>query len=82
MVTIENLTRRLVSVRLNSGTTLHLPPGTNSPELVDVEVQSNAEVQKLQERRVIALHDSAAATAAKAESPTAAERSSAKPSKK
>jgi hypothetical protein len=91
MVTIENLTNRLVSLRLNSGTTLHLPPGTNSLEIIDVEVESNAEVQKLQDRRVIALHDSATATATKDksaaaatkdESATTAERSSAKPPKK
>jgi hypothetical protein len=60
MVKIENLTNRLVSLRLNSGTTLHLPPRATSPELVNAEVQSNAEAQKLQERQVIALQDIAA----------------------
>jgi len=77
MVTIENLTSRLVSLRLNSGTTLHLPPGTNSSEIVDVEVQSNAEVQKLQDRRVIALHDTT-----KESSAPAAGRGSTKAAKK
>jgi hypothetical protein len=57
MATIKNLTRRPVSLRLNSGTTLHLSPGTTSPKIDDVEVQSNAEMQKLQDRRVIELSE-------------------------
>jgi hypothetical protein len=88
MVTIENLSGRLVSLRLNSGTALHIPPGTTSPEIVDVEVQSNAEVQKLADRRAIALHMIAAPTGTAAESVAAEEpaaaagTSSAKPRRK
>jgi hypothetical protein len=55
-VTVENLTNRPVLLRLNSGQTLHLAPRTTSGEILDVEVKSNAKVQKLQDRRVIALH--------------------------
>lgn len=62
MVTIKNLTRRLVSVRLNSGEALHLPPGTSSPEMVAEEVQSNNEIQKLQDRLIIAIQTADAAS--------------------
>ena len=62
MVTIENRARRPVSVRLNSGVVLHLPPGASSPELVDAEVQSNSEIQKLQDRLVISLRATAVAS--------------------
>jgi hypothetical protein len=55
MVTIKNLTRRPVSLRLNSGMMLHLPPGTTLSQIDDVEVQSNDEVQKLQDRCVLEL---------------------------
>ena len=55
-VTIENLTNRPVLLRLNSGQTLHLAPRTTSGEILDVEVKSNAKVQKLEGRRVITLH--------------------------
>ena len=57
MATIKNLTRRPVSLRLNSGTTLHLSPGATSPQIDEVEMQSNAEVQKLQDRCVIELSE-------------------------
>jgi hypothetical protein len=73
MVTIENLSGRLVSLRLNSGTTLHIPPGPTSPEIVDIEVQNNPEVQKLLDRRAIALHVIAASTNAPEEPVTAEE---------
>jgi hypothetical protein len=81
MITIENLTGRPVSLRLNSGTILHLQPRMITPEIVDVEIQSNAEMQKLLDRRVIALHEPAASAAGE-ETATAAERSAGKPSKK
>jgi len=78
MVTIENLARRPVSVRLNSGVVLHLPPGASSPELVDAEVQSNSEIQKLQDRLAISLR---AATVASDKS-AAREASVARPTKR
>jgi hypothetical protein len=54
-IKIENITDRKVIVRLSSGETLHIAPRTTSEELNDVEVQ-NAKVEKLLQRRVIALH--------------------------
>ena len=55
-VKIQNHTKRLVSVRLNSGETVHLAPRTSSKELPDVEVNGNPKVQKLLTQRIIALH--------------------------
>ena len=55
-VTIENLTMQLVLLRLNSGQTLHIAPRITSEEIMDVEVENNAKVQKLKERHVIAVH--------------------------
>jgi hypothetical protein len=52
---IENITDRKVVVRLSSGETLHIAPRTTSDELNDVEVQ-NAKIEKLLQRRMIALH--------------------------
>ena len=54
-VKIVNRTKRLVLLRLNSGTMLHLPPRTISSELMDVEVNGNRKVQKLMDLHVIAL---------------------------
>ena len=54
---IENLTNnRPVLLRLNSGQTLHLDPRRTSGEVLAVEIQRNAKVEKLVARRVIALH--------------------------
>ena len=44
--TIHNLTRRLVSVRGNSGETWHLPPG-GSLELPTEETAENEKISKL-----------------------------------
>lgn len=68
-VTIENLTNRPVLLRLNSGTTLHLAPRATSSELMDVEVNQNDKVKKLEDRHVIARHP-AGSTAEKSESTT------------
>jgi hypothetical protein len=57
MVKITNLTNRLVSLRLNNGKTLHLPPQTASGELVEAQVEHNAKVAKLRECHVIGLSD-------------------------
>ena len=54
-VRIKNLTNRPVILSLNSGRTLHLSPRTTSRELRDVEVKSNAKVEKLQKQRVISV---------------------------
>lgn len=53
---IENLTTRLVIIRLNSGQTLFIDPGITSGEIPDAELTNNSTIQKLLERRVIALH--------------------------
>ncbi len=55
-VTIENLTTRPVLLPLNSGQTLHLAPRLTSAPLLDVEVEQNAKVEKLQGQNVIAVH--------------------------
>jgi hypothetical protein len=55
-VSIENLTDWLRSLRLNSGTVLHLPPRETSQAIAGVEVQNNAEVEKLVGRHAIAIH--------------------------
>ncbi|MBD1836279.1 hypothetical protein H6F61_27255 [Cyanobacteria bacterium FACHB-472] len=56
-VNIENLTNWMRSLRLNSGTVLHLPPRTISPAIAAVEIQGNTEVDKLLQRCAIAVHE-------------------------
>ena len=55
-VTIENLTDRLVLLRLNSGETMHLAPGASSAAIATVEIENNAKAAKLQAQNVIAVH--------------------------
>jgi hypothetical protein len=55
MVKLENLTGRLVSVRLNSGRTLHLQPRMLSDAVSEAQVTNNSDVEKLQERQIIAV---------------------------
>lgn len=50
--TLKNLSRRLVSLRGNSGQTWHIAPNT-SIELPDFEVNKNEKLRKLEERRLI-----------------------------
>jgi hypothetical protein len=49
---IQNLTRRLVSIRGNSGESWHLPPRA-AIDLMDAEVTDNAKITKLVEKGVI-----------------------------
>lgn len=51
---IKNVTRRLVILRLNSGRSLFLEPGTTSGEIPGVELVNNTLFQKLLERGIIA----------------------------
>jgi hypothetical protein len=51
---IENLTRRLVSIRGNSGETWHLPPKV-SIDLIDAEATNNPIIAKLVAKGVISL---------------------------
>jgi hypothetical protein len=53
-VRLENLTSRPVTLVLNSGSVLHLPPG-HAIEQPAVEVEQNAKVQRLREALVIAV---------------------------
>ena len=55
-VKIENLTGRPVSLSLNSGRVLHVSPGHTSEQIMEVEVQRNAKVEKLRDQRIIAVH--------------------------
>lgn len=61
-VTIENLTNYLRSIRLNSGTVLHIPPRSTIQKIACVEVQDNSEVEKLLRQCVIAVHELVAST--------------------
>jgi len=54
-VKIENLTAGPVLLRFNSGRTLHLGSRATSEEVLSVELGN--QVEKLQKRYVIALHD-------------------------
>ncbi len=54
---IKNLTNRPVLMRLNSGVSLHLSPGSTSSEIVEGEVSNNEKVKKLQGRHVIVLQE-------------------------
>jgi hypothetical protein len=51
---LENLTSRPVSLVLNSGSALHLPPGY-ALELDPAEIIGNATVEKLRDRLVVAV---------------------------
>ena len=51
---IQNLTRRLVSIRGNSGETWHLPPKV-SIDLMNAEATDNAMIAKLVAKGVISL---------------------------
>jgi hypothetical protein len=51
---LENLTSRPVTVVLNSGAVVHLPPG-HAVEPDPVEIEDNAKVRKLRDALVIAV---------------------------
>lgn len=53
---IENLTKRLVIIGLNSGRTLFIDPKTTSAEIPKGELKDNSKVEKLLERGVILVH--------------------------
>lgn len=53
-VTIENKTDSRVLLRLNSGLTRHLGP-REAVEVESVEVKGNAGIQRLEERKLIAV---------------------------
>ncbi|MFI6324336.1 hypothetical protein ACIBG8_42905 [Nonomuraea sp. NPDC050556] len=53
-VRLENLTSRLVTLMLNSGAVVHLPPG-HCFEPESVEIEANPQVQRLCDATVIAV---------------------------
>jgi hypothetical protein len=55
-IRFENKTKRLVILRLNSGQTVFIDPGTFSGEIGDEEKSNNPMVKKLLDRGVIAVH--------------------------
>ncbi len=55
-IRFENKTKRLVILRLNSGQTMFIDPGTFSGEIGDEEKSDNPMVKKLLDRGVIAVH--------------------------
>jgi hypothetical protein len=54
-VTVTNKSRALVTLELNTGNWIHLAPGETSRSLEDYEVRDNRYVQKLADRRVVAV---------------------------
>jgi hypothetical protein len=57
MPEIRNLTNRLVSIRLNNGRTLHLPPRFLADKIEHALIMNNAEIKKLEERHVITVQE-------------------------
>ncbi len=55
-VKIENILKRIISIRLNSGSMLHLSPGTISEEFPDSDVINNHKIQQLENSHYIILH--------------------------
>jgi hypothetical protein len=52
-VVVTNLSSSPLLLRLTSGATLRLSPGSASEALADVEVQKNPKVDRLRDQRVI-----------------------------
>lgn len=70
---IENLTEKPLWLRLNSGASLCIMPGSRSPGVADSEVGGNPKLKRLEEERLIRVQpsgaesDSAPGDAARAE---------------
>ncbi len=54
-VTLTNKSRALLTVELRSGDYIHLAPGETSRALEELEIQGNAPLRKLVDRKAIAL---------------------------
>jgi hypothetical protein len=65
-IDLQNIGRRVVSFRCNSGASLHMPPGV-SVKVADWEVEGNAMVAKLISRGLISKPSGKAAGVAKKE---------------
>jgi hypothetical protein len=50
---IKNKSKQLITVPLNSGSSLHLVPGELSPPIEDYEIADNHKISKLTSSRVI-----------------------------
>ncbi len=55
LVKLENLTRRPVSLRCNSGAVVRLAPCATSPSMPESEIEGNAMGDKLVARRIVAV---------------------------
>jgi hypothetical protein len=55
---IKNLTNRLVTVQLNNGRSLHLPPRFLASDIDDSLLANNSQIKKLEERYVISVQSS------------------------
>ncbi len=56
-VEIENICNRPVSIRFNSGIYKHLGPNAIETNILNVEVENNAKIEKLQKLNIIALRE-------------------------
>jgi hypothetical protein len=71
-VTVTNVSRMVLLIRLRSGGSLHLRPGERTGELADAEVRHNPRVDTLVERSLVHIDDVPAETAGSVEdAPTA-----------
>ncbi len=58
--TVVNLSRRPVSIRLNTGITRHIPPRASLTGILDGEIRGNPRIEKLLRQRVITVRETAA----------------------
>jgi hypothetical protein len=46
-IALINQTKQLLIITLNSGTTLHIPPGASSDQVEELEINGHAKIAKL-----------------------------------
>ena len=76
-VTLTNESRALLTVELRSGDYIHLAPGETSRALEEHEIQGNAPLRKLVDRKSIAVITARGTKSATPERPTHTPRSGA-----
>ena len=54
-LTVTNVSRTLVVVRLISGESIHLRPGERTGELAEAEIRGNPQVETLAERHLVSV---------------------------
>jgi hypothetical protein len=52
---LKNLTDRLVTVQLNNGRSLHLPPRFLASDIDDALIANNSQIKKLEKRYIISV---------------------------